>query len=294
MDNSERHAYLIMAHNNFEQLKILIGLLDDPRNDIYLHIDKKAGNPNLNIKLNYSKLFVVDPIRVTWGGDSQIKCEMNLFEAAAHGRYMYYHLLSGVDLPIKKQDEIHKFFAENRGLNFIGFDEKQDGFRERVEYYHLFRNLVGKSNKLWAMLLKAINKLSLFLQKSLQIKRKHSIPFAKGPNWVSITDEMVQYLVGEKCLIENTFKYTFCADEVFVQSLAMQSPYIKTVVNDDCREIDWIRGNPYTFRKDDIPNLLSSSALFARKFDKTIDAEVIDILVNHVKSKSFEENSIDG
>lgn len=26
---NQKHAYLIMAHNNFEQLKILIGLLED-------------------------------------------------------------------------------------------------------------------------------------------------------------------------------------------------------------------------------------------------------------------------
>lgn len=31
-----------MAHNNWEQLRILLTLLDDSRNDIFLHIDKKA------------------------------------------------------------------------------------------------------------------------------------------------------------------------------------------------------------------------------------------------------------
>lgn len=36
VDTSQKHAYLIMAHNNFEQLRILISLLDDVRNDIYL------------------------------------------------------------------------------------------------------------------------------------------------------------------------------------------------------------------------------------------------------------------
>ena len=40
----ERHAYLIMAHNHFDFLKELLGCLDDNRNDIYLHIDKKAGS----------------------------------------------------------------------------------------------------------------------------------------------------------------------------------------------------------------------------------------------------------
>lgn len=36
------HAYCIMAHGNWEQLQMLINMLDDCRNDIYLHIDKKS------------------------------------------------------------------------------------------------------------------------------------------------------------------------------------------------------------------------------------------------------------
>lgn len=37
-----KHAYCIMAHGNWEQLQMLITALDDERNDIFLHIDKKA------------------------------------------------------------------------------------------------------------------------------------------------------------------------------------------------------------------------------------------------------------
>ena len=35
----KKHAYLIMAHNNPYILKKLLNLIDDKRNDIYLHID---------------------------------------------------------------------------------------------------------------------------------------------------------------------------------------------------------------------------------------------------------------
>ena len=31
----KRHAYLILAHKNFGQLRKLVELLDDPRNDIF-------------------------------------------------------------------------------------------------------------------------------------------------------------------------------------------------------------------------------------------------------------------
>ena len=34
-----KHAYLIIAHNKFEQLKMLCEMLDFEQNDIYMHID---------------------------------------------------------------------------------------------------------------------------------------------------------------------------------------------------------------------------------------------------------------
>ena len=81
----ERHAYLIMAHNHFDFLKELLGCLDDSRNDIYLHIDKKAGSfdPNQFTKvLNSSRLFFTERLDVRWGGYSQIACELLLLKTA--------------------------------------------------------------------------------------------------------------------------------------------------------------------------------------------------------------------
>ena len=37
-----KHAYLILAHNEFGLLQTLVSCLDDPRNDIFIHIDKKV------------------------------------------------------------------------------------------------------------------------------------------------------------------------------------------------------------------------------------------------------------
>ena len=39
-----KHAYLIMAHHEFEVLGKLVQALDDERNDIYIHFDKKVKN----------------------------------------------------------------------------------------------------------------------------------------------------------------------------------------------------------------------------------------------------------
>lgn len=40
--NIDKHAYCIMAHGNWKQLQLLVTLIDDRRNDIYLHVDAKA------------------------------------------------------------------------------------------------------------------------------------------------------------------------------------------------------------------------------------------------------------
>ncbi len=37
-----KHAYLIIAHHEFELLWHLVNALDDERNAIYIHFDKKV------------------------------------------------------------------------------------------------------------------------------------------------------------------------------------------------------------------------------------------------------------
>ena len=37
-----KHAFLIIAHHEERILRVLLDMLDDARNDIYLHIDCRA------------------------------------------------------------------------------------------------------------------------------------------------------------------------------------------------------------------------------------------------------------
>ena len=285
---SHKHAYLIMAHHNYEQLRTLISLLDDIRNDIYLHIDKKATNFSPEtIKTEHAQLFLVDRISVIWSGHSQIKCEMLLFERAASNHYMYYHVLSGVDLPLKTQDEIHGFFQKHHGKNFISYDKtamETRNFIDRTQYYHFFNNIAVKRNSPAMHILRILDRIAVGAQGLIGLKRKEIVPLYKGANWVSITDEMVQYILTCKEIIKKQFYFSVCGDEVFLQSIAMQSPYCNTIVNNSCRAIDWLRGFPYTYRKDDVPQLLASSNLFARKFDSAVDAEAIRLVAEHLSN----------
>lgn len=144
----ERHAYLIMAHGNLAQLSKLVSALDDERNDIYIYIDKKTKNFNEKmITATYSKVKFIEQINVNWGGYSIVKCELLLLEAAVkfNTDYVRYHLVSEADLPIKSQDYIHDFFEDNNG-EYIRFDPKPISlYEDRVKYYYLFQNIIGRN-----------------------------------------------------------------------------------------------------------------------------------------------------
>ena len=69
-----RFAYLIMAHTNFAQVAKLVELLDDSRNDIYIHIDKKVSDARgiydrcIRSATRKSKMYLVPSHNVMWGG----------------------------------------------------------------------------------------------------------------------------------------------------------------------------------------------------------------------------------
>lgn len=126
----QKHAYMIIAHNEFDLLEILVRLLDDPRNDIYVHIDAKVKNfdfKSFQALTQYSRLrFTPRRISATWGDFSLVNTELLLLQTAVAGEdpaqpYAYYHLISGVDLPIKSNDDIHAFLRKMLGKSLYIF-----------------------------------------------------------------------------------------------------------------------------------------------------------------------------
>lgn len=276
-----RHAYLIMAHHQFNFLKELLLALDDERNDIYLHIDRKVkkfdfdGFSNL---LQKSHLYFTERVSVNWGGYSQIACELTLLKTAAGKHYTYYHLLSGSDFPLKTQDEIHQFFEEHAGTEFLHFDAPcvPVRVRERISLYHFFReNRCPLAEPSDAILTK--------MQRLLHVDRlkNSSLKLQKGANWFSITDDFVQYVLEHEDWISKTFAHSVCADELFLQTLAANSTFMDAVYDpygDDnsmanLRYVDWEHGtenSPYVFQDTDLEHLKKLPHLFARKFEHNI------------------------
>ena len=288
-----KHVYLIKAHHQFKLLEKLIKLLDHPRNDIFIHISKNTDFDRSRLEkcVAFSKLYFIAPVKEQWGGYSQIQSELALLRAAVPGRYIYYHLLSGADLPIKCQQEIHQFFEENNGKEFLQFSGESFCRKSghKYKYYRLFQEKIGRKQK---GIYYTIEKLSLFLQRKSGVDRteKNTI-YQCGANWFSITHDLAQYILKNEKKIYKMFHATLCCDQFFIQTLVWNSRFRNNVfsIKDDVfsclRLIDWKRGNPYVWRKCDYFELINAPHLFARKFDEEADAEIIEMIYNHIIDK---------
>ena len=295
----KRHAYLIIAHHHFDMLKKLMAVLDSEHADFYIHINKSVQNLDEKDILSAavkSHAQIFRNYKITWGADTQIRCELMLMEQAAKGNYDYYHLLSGVDIPLKTGAEIEQFF-EAQDKSFLEIKEERDltGTLDRVRYYYPLQPYIGRQKAgrgFGYALLDQINYESLKFQRMLGVDRTKNAPFAycRGANWFSITHELLAFALTQKKLIKHYFYSSMNADELFLQCVAMASPLKDSIVRDSLRLVDWQRTehggcSPHTFTMEDWDMIVGSDKLFARKFDPDIDAEVIDALYDRLKEK---------
>lgn len=299
-----KHAYLIMAHNQWECLFELLKALDDPRNDIFLHMDKKASSPPRRDILDHvsaAKLYFTKPFNIVWGGTQMMRCTLNMLEeAAGQGeRYDYYHFLSGVDYPLRSQDAIHAYFSSCGEQQFVAYDWNgiQTGaFLDRMRFYHLFANRLGKPGGMSAYTrgLSKLEYLLLGIQRKLRVDRIRGYDFYKGSSWFSITHAAALAIIAEKKRIVRRYCFTLAPDECWLQIFMKESVFSGKIADSNLRYIKWVQGkaSPEILTRDDYEDMVNSGKLFARKFDWNIDHEIISKLQTHITGDQANEFQI--
>ena len=268
-----KHAYCILAHGCPDILKTLVGLLDDPRNDIYLHLDAKADAGAFRgvrpVRAGF--VFVKDRVDVHWGAPSLVRAEMAALSAASqNGRYAYCHLLSGVDLPLKSQDYIHAAFA-SRTEEF--FDIRHDAFNMKAlathtKWRYLFTEHYHDPNPLRGRMFDLLRRAFLKVQKVTGWERHFRMSLHKGSAWFSATGACVDWLLERRDWMAREFRYVHASDEIAVPTAFMMSPFAGNVsAMGNMRDIEWRSdGSPHVYALSDIDKLQKSHCLFARKF----------------------------
>lgn len=287
-----KFAYLIMAHNNPEQLKILLNLLDHKENEIYLHIDKKSDDiieNDFTRCVKSASLHVFKKYRVYHAGYSQTVCQIYLLEEACKKYHDYYHLISNADLPLKTNAVIVRFFEKNRGKEFIHFEGRDYCQKENCIYYHFLYSLICQTHGRVRSFLSKIENKSINIQKIIGVHRN----FYCGANWYSITHSLAKDFCEHKKEILHKVRWTISSDELVMQTFIRDisnkkySLYSETITPYDyiplARAIDWHRGTPYVWKTEDYDELINSSAMFGRKFDIKIDERIVQDIVNYVR-----------
>ena len=189
----------------------------------------------------------------------------------------YYHFMSGNDYLLVSEEKFKDFFNKNNGKEFIGFSRKgfADQERQRYQVYHFLQEKVGRNKTGIYWIEKVLVKLQMSSCIVDRTKEFNNVKYEVGSEWCSLTKNFVGYLLGKEQVIKKMFKWGFCCDEVFVQTIFINSPfknnnYQRAFSNcgeniQNVRAIDWKRGRPYTYEYSDYKELIESKNIFVRK-----------------------------
>ena len=298
-----KHAYLILAHNNWNILSRCMSLLDNPENDIYILVDKRAEDFEASrlYPLVSSRVIMVERIKVFWADFSLVEAYIAMLSAAFRTertegvQYSYFHLQSGTCLPLKSQSYIHDF-CDNSGKEFIGIVPREFPYcTKRTKVYWPFIDTEWfRKYKLFKAMVYGI----AWLQRVAGVNRLKKSDYKIYNGWCncSITHDLATYILNLKEEIYSMFCKTLCPDELWIHTLAYNSPFRERIYdathlrNGSMRYIDWNRGKPYTWGQEpgDLKALLESPYLFARKFDENTNMDIVNQLceaVRHMENK---------
>ena len=280
-----RHAFLIIAHDNFSVLERLLTALSHPDVDIYLHLDAKVKQlPGLDWDDPHLHL-IEKRVDTRWGDISQIETEYALLEAAyKEGAYSYYHILSGTHFPLKPIEEILHYFDEMAGKTvFCGLCVSTP-YQERLKLrsFNLLTRYFAYGPKSVRRAAQIINRGGHRIQDVLKIERNKEMSFHKASNWASFTEEAVRLLLDKKPFVTKVFKHSFCGDEYFAPTVLMHSDLRDRLCNcANYLKVEMGDANPRVLRMEDYDHLAGSGCLFARKFNDA-NLDLVDKIMKNL------------
>ncbi|WP_311951540.1 beta-1,6-N-acetylglucosaminyltransferase [Mucilaginibacter terrae] len=274
-----RIAHLILAHNNPQQLEVLVRRLIYADDMVFIHLDKKTdAAPFEHIGNLPNVFFIKERAKVGWGAYSIVEATLNGFREilASPFNIDVVNLLSGCDYPLQNPATVHNFLQANPGKIFMEFELMRTNWQEalsRVERYHLTNyNFKGR------YLLQSI--MNRLLPKRRMPNRMTPVGRSQ---WFTAPAECIKYMVDyidQNKAFKRFIEHTWAPDEFVFQTILYNSKYREQMVNDNLRCIDWSERNPSpkTYTIADKSVLLCSDKLFARKFDLTNHADVIQAI----------------
>ncbi|WP_288380641.1 beta-1,6-N-acetylglucosaminyltransferase [uncultured Massilia sp.] len=276
-----KQVFLIAAHKDVEQLNALVKQLNDPDFVVYVHLDRKSAIDPADL---HPAARLVEPrVDVRWGGFSQVQATLTslrqiLLEQPAFDKVIF---LSAQDFPLLPNALLKRELARVRERELIETTPiGPDGWN--VAYrYQLFHRVGGSvPERLACGAANALLRLT---------GRRRRLPDGLAPHGGSSWWALSRGCVAEVLRLADAHprflrlcRTVQCPDELFFQTLVMQSSYAPRVLSDNYRYVQWPEQgarNPKVLDGADFERIRASNAHFCRKLDSQASAALMQRLV---------------
>ncbi len=292
-------AYIILAHKLPEQLVRLVRKLNTDMASFFIHVDKKTDGETYRKMTEplseYENVYFLDRYARYYGDFNHVKPTLDGIQKilALGKRYDYIILMTGQHYPIKSNSQIQKALQDSGGQSFVEYfslpDERWkdgNGGLDRINYWHLhWRGWEFAFLKRRHFLKRVPDRVWSALVKILPMRRNLPRNFKEygGSAYWCLTRECAEYIdefVRRNDDFVKFFKHVKIAEEIFFQTILMNSHLKNRLTNDNLRYIIWPPSSrhPAILGKQDFENFIKTDKLFARKFDMTVDADVLDMI----------------
>lgn len=295
-----RIGYLILAHRYPEQLFRLIDRLNGEGIYFFIHIDKKVSRSVYDLieeqLSDKENVRFIKRFTCYWAGYGIMQATLQGINEVVDSQYKIDHLilLSGQDYPIKSNRYIREFLIQKKGISFVNHKpfpqpewQTENGGWDRVNAWHLIwrniryvfpvKNIFGNGR------MSVLNPVWNFFYSIMPTpKRKFPLklhPFGGAQFWCLCSSHFhfIYEFVQKHPKYVKHFKYVFVPDEILIQTIIGNANFQQSVVNDTLHFLEWDRPGAI-LNKADMNKILATYHLFARKFDNTVDAAVLDVI----------------
>jgi hypothetical protein len=233
---------------------------------------------------------------VNWAGFSQVEAMLALMNCALPSmdkddRIMF---LSGSDFPIRDLQTINQFFSrhpETEFLEYFYLEGRNSDVRRSSNYHRWDLRYFKKRGSLFYKFNTLMIRILTVLETILRGKKEFtSLHLASGSQWFSITKSCASELLSLRTVeYDLYFKTYFAPDESYFATLFSQSKFNKSNLNRGAltpvagKSRLWQARN-LTYVDEtldrwltllDLPNLVKSNYLFARKFDSALSSSLV-------------------
>lgn len=254
---------------------------------IYIHMDRKS---NIRISEINSRAKVFSIKKIYWGAWEHLYVFWYLIKMAKNSelKFDYYHLVSGQDFyacPISEFDRLLGF----DGMSYMGLFSIPNPHWKWEGGYKIFKyRTISSYCDIRKTIPRAINKLYYLLQKITHTEKQlPNYPLYGSSVYCSLHYDFVEWMINSSMAKSLLFdlKNSLCAEEVFFQTIIMNSPFKNKVKAEvTLRYVDWhSEPKPKFLVASDFENIKKSHSLFCRKVDSYKSKDLIPLLETYIK-----------